>query len=324
MAVRKEAADLIKAGLGPMEVAEKMGKKAKDLVRSLLLQVGEKELRLSDIYLSIPDSRRQQYEKMRHTGEGRSSCEQSCRARNLSVEEFLLYSLSRDSLHNDMYGHLRDIEVSLHGLVRTVLEHAYPSQDDAWWYEGVPVEIRKKCAATREADSQHLEPYAYTTLINLKEIMDANWPTFVDMLPKESASNKKGFLGRFNRLNDIRNGVMHPIKPIEITEGDFRFIREFLLSFVQRPEATNLDVAEWMAKKFNEDGQLDQREAVKMISSTFGPTFVYTNSNGNLAIKDEVLAHFRRKTGDQAMWVKPQYWRKRRPADPKGKRSAEF
>jgi len=326
MTVRREAAELIKAGLSPIEVAKAMAKEVEDLVQLLFWPVGEGELRLSDIYLSIPESRRQQYKETieRHAGKDQSSSEQDCRACGLSVGEFQLYAFSREALHNDMYGYLRDFEVGLHGLVRKVLERAYPLQDDAWWYKGVPVVIRTRCAQTREADSQHLEPYAYTTLINLKEIIDANWATFLPSLPTEAASDKKGFFRKFDRLNDIRNGVMHPIKPIEITEGDFRFVREFRGTFGQRPKPSNLDVAMWMVNKINEDGRLYQRDAAQEIAVLFDPAFVFTNPRGNLAIQAGVLAHFRRMTRNYVVWDRSSYyWRKREPSDPKGKRSVK-
>jgi len=326
MAVRREAAELIKAGFGPIEVGKRMAKSVQDLVSLLLLQVGEGELRLSDVFISIPASRRRTYEHILslHQEKGQFACEQSCRARGLDVGEFHLYWLTRLSLHNDMYGYLREIELALHDLVRRVLEKAYSSHDDDWWYEGVPERIRVECVRRREIDPQHYEAYAYTMLIDLKEIIEKNWQRFVELFPKEAASKKKEFLHRFDRLNEIRNGVMHPIKPIEIKEDDFRFVRDFRRVFVPQPNATNRDVAQWMVKRFRENGELDQRDAAQTIADTFGPAFVFTNPNGNLAINEDVLAHFRRMTRDEAVWVQSRFcWRRRRPTDPKGERSVE-
>jgi hypothetical protein len=228
MSVRREAAKLLKDGLSPIEVADKMGKSVYDLTRMLLLQVGEAELRLSDIFFRIPEVRRLKYEELIKARPGKSlfSWQQSCRARHLNAGEFHLYLLTKSSPQGDMYTYLRDLEVSLHQLIRQVLESAFRSHDDAWWYEGIPEEIRKNCVTTKETDAQHLEPYAYTTLIHLKMIIDKHWPEFVAVLPK-GAADKKCLLRKFDRLNMIRNAVMHPIKPISITEGDFEFIRDF-------------------------------------------------------------------------------------------------
>ena len=329
MPVRQEAAELIKAGHSPIEVAKMMGKRVQDLVHLLLWQVGEGELRLSDIYLSIPESRRRQYEEAIKgwAGEDQSALLRRCNELGLDGGEFRLYAFCREALHNDMYGYLRNIEVFLHEMTRRVLEAAYPSQDDAWWYKGVPEEIRVACVETRERDFQHLEPYAYTTLIHIKRILDANWAAFLRevVLPKETSGDKRAFLSKFTRLNDIRNGVMHPIKPIEIKEDDFRFIREFSLAFVLGPETTNYDVAKWMVKEFRENERLDQRETAQKLSDTFGQKFVFTNPNGNLGIREGVLAHFRRMTRDEAVWVQSGFfWRRRKPTDPPRSRSVEF
>jgi len=229
MSVRREAANLLKSGLSPVDVAEKMGKSVYDLTRMLLLQVGEAELRWSDIFFRIPQSRRLKYEEVikAHPGESLFSWEQSCRARHLNAGEFYLYLLTKGSPQGDMYVYLRDLEISLHQLIRQALELAFRSHDDAWWNDGIPQAIRKDCAKLKEEDAQHLERYAYTTLTNLKDIIDSHWSEFVAVLPKGAAADKKCLLRKFDRLIMIRNGVMHPIKPISITEGDFEFIRDF-------------------------------------------------------------------------------------------------
>jgi len=324
MAVRQEAAELIKAGYSPIEVAGMMHKGVQGLQRLLFWQVGEGELRLSDIFLSIPESRRRQYDEVigGDSEAGQSSAEEQCRARGLDENEFQLYALSKGALHDDMYGYLRNIEVSLHESTRRVLESAFRAKDDDWWYEGVPKEVREDCAKLKEADAQHLERYAYTTLIHLKKIIAHKWDVFSDAIPKKTAHKKKEFLGMFDRLNRIRNDVMHPVKRIDITEEEFRFIRDFPLAFMQEPKATNLDVAKWMVSEFHKNGRLDQREAVRKIANTFGKAFVCRNPNGNPSIIVGVRQHFLRMTQDEAVWVKDQFcWRKRKPSDPKGKRS---
>jgi len=228
MGVRHDITRQLREGLSPLDIRKGLSRGA-NIVHLVLLQVGEGNLHLSEVFFLIPRERQDQYEGVleRFPGRRMSSWRSSCAARRLDIEEFTLYVLSKDSLHGDMYGHLRDLEVGLHGLVRAVLEHAFCMHDDAWWREGVPERIRVKCAITKEEDPQPMsEPYAYTTLIDLKTILDKQWKVFEKVLPKELSSNKKLLLGWFDRLNAIRNGVMHPIKPIEITQDDFAFVRE--------------------------------------------------------------------------------------------------
>jgi hypothetical protein len=47
---------------------------------------------------------------------------------------------------------------------------------------------------------------------------------------------------------------------------------------------------------------LYQEEAVYEIHEKFGEDFTYDNDNGNLAIRRDVLAAFRRLSGDGVVW----------------------
>jgi hypothetical protein len=229
MAVRHDITRWLREGLSPLQIKKERLKPGADIVRLVLWEVGESKLQLSEVFFSIPRERQAQYEGIldRLPGRGMRSWQSSCTARRLDVDEFTLYALSKDSRPGDMYGHLRALEVGLHGLVRDVLEHAFCTHDDAWWREGVPLNIRRGCAITKEEDPQPMsELYAYTKLIHLKTIIDKQWKVFEKVLPKEFSSKKKLLMERFDRLNAIRNGVMHPIKPIEITQEDFTFVRE--------------------------------------------------------------------------------------------------
>ena len=78
------------------------------------------------------------------------------------------------------------------------------------------------------------------------------------------------------------------------------------------------DVGKWMAAEL-EKGDLFQQQVVYDIEKKFGPDFVYTNKNGNLAIKPEVLAAFKKANPD-AVWSKRhRYWRKRQEGDEPGR-----
>src|SRR5690606_35559165 len=146
-------------------------------------------------------------------------------AQGLESSEIHLYRLCRDATFGDMYSHLRTVEVTLHRLVRQTLQQAYSSHDDECWHHGVPLPIRQRCVSVREADPQHLvDPYVYTNLIDLKEIIEKNWVLFVDILPSEASRDKRELGRMFDRLNRIRNVVMHPVKQVHPTEDDFTFV----------------------------------------------------------------------------------------------------
>lgn len=229
MAVRHEIANQLLEGSSPIDIADDRGRRVKDIVNLVLLQVGEGDLRLSDVLFSIPVERQRQYEDVLEAlpARGMYSWEQSCRSRRLDFGEFKLYLLSKDSQHGDMYIYLRELEVSIHTMVRHTLETTFHHHDDAWWREGVPLQIRQRCATTKEADPEPISDlFAYTNFIDLKKIIDTHWATFKTVVPSPFENQKKALLKRFDKLNNIRNGVMHPIKPIEITPYEFGFIRD--------------------------------------------------------------------------------------------------
>jgi hypothetical protein len=116
--------------------------------------------------------------------------------------------------------------VLLHRLVKQTLQSAY---QDQWWRKGIPESTRKNCQSRKEEDEIPLdEPYRYTTLIDLKSIIENDWRVFSVALPKALAAKKPDTLDRLKRLNDIRKKVMHPVKEISEYENDYRFSRELL------------------------------------------------------------------------------------------------
>lgn len=228
MAVRREAAALLKSGLSPIEVAETMKKQCNDLRRLLLLQVGESELRLADTYFSISSERREIYEAVDRRIYRYYSKIQSVRARRFPTgarAEFELYLICRDAPRGDLYVGIADIEVTLHTQIETVLKSQFGNNDDSWWRTGVPLQIRKRCVTTKEEDDDPMEhPFSYTTLIDLWDIIEKNWAVFVKALPKETAGEKRKLGQDLRELNKLRNCVMHPVTNVEFETKDLDFV----------------------------------------------------------------------------------------------------
>lgn len=123
----------------------------------------------------------------------------------------------------DMYELVRTIEVRLHRFIKRVFVAEFGA--DEWWRGGVPDNIRAECAALREKDPEPApEPYNYTHLIALREILDRKWSILSKHLPAETAQNKKDLLERLVQLNRIRNNVMHPVRGGMLTEEEFEFV----------------------------------------------------------------------------------------------------
>lgn len=101
------------------------------------------------------------------------------------------------------------IERSLVSYVHRELVLRFPD----WWTDGVPLNVRKKCAERCEEDGNKLPKAAYFDLLDVKLICEENWPLFEEEFGRVGwRGGKKTALGWFNRLNDVRKIVMHPTR----------------------------------------------------------------------------------------------------------------
>jgi hypothetical protein len=145
-------------------------------------------------------------------------------ANRYDVAVYIQYRRARVVL-GDMYELLRTVEVRLHNFIKQafVLEFG----EEQWWRSGVPDTIRAECAALLEKDPEPAEePYSYTHVISLREILDKRWSVLSKYMPAHLLSKKKEIMERLLRLNRIRNSVMHPVRKSVLTEDDFEFVRD--------------------------------------------------------------------------------------------------
>lgn len=86
------------------------------------------------------------------------------------------------------------------------------------------------------------------------------------------------------------------------------------------PQPTAQDVAQWMLKELQNQGELHQDQVVYDIADKFGKGFTYLNESGNHAIGKDVLAAFLKLTGKKIVWIRSErYWRERQPGDEPGR-----
>jgi hypothetical protein len=123
-----------------------------------------------------------------------------------------------------LYEDLRVIETTLHERIRSALENHHGSGEMNWWTKGVPLRIREKCSQRREGDPKRLDSYCYTDLLDLREILKANWGVLKAEVGR-LGSDRKQLHEMLGRVNEIRNMVMHPARGIDPNEEDFAFIR---------------------------------------------------------------------------------------------------
>lgn len=109
---------------------------------------------------------------------------------------------------------LKTIELQLHSHIKRRLQERYGTQNDDWWYEGIPEVIRSECVQRRDQDRGRHEAFNYTYLIDLKTVLDKNWLIFESDFGKirNFAISKKDFLDQITKLNGVRNRYFHPIR----------------------------------------------------------------------------------------------------------------
>lgn len=226
----EEAVRLLRDGLPPSEIAARLNTSAADVMRHLCLKVGEGDLRRSDIVFSIDSRLRHAIEDIIRDKEKASMrvivtelYKRGIEANRLDVRIYVRYRRARVVL-GDLYELVRNIEVRLHRFIKEAFVQEFG--EEGWWRGGIPDRIRADCAAVRERDPEPADDaYCYTTLINLREILDKQWTVLGPRLPKNIQSDKKEFLEALKRLNGIRNAVMHPVRSDRFTDDDFEFVR---------------------------------------------------------------------------------------------------
>jgi hypothetical protein len=129
-----------------------------------------------------------------------------------------------------MYEIVSELEIKIHELVRSRLIKEYGLEK--YVREGVPIEVRKKCAISQQEDENPVDDlFAYTTLIQLWIVIDKKWNLFEPIIPSNYSNKKPELRKDMIRLNGIRNRVMHPVKNNKWKEDDFVFVRGLALVF---------------------------------------------------------------------------------------------
>lgn len=229
MTRRDEATALLRQGHSPGQIAALMHIRASEVMHYLHTKIGQGELRRSDIAFSLDRGMRQAVEEAMAAGVPltTSRMTRELRKRGIACDRFDLrvYLEFRRAgvVLGDMYEIVRNIEVRLHSFIKRIFIAEYGEEN--WWRGGVPEKIRAECAALLEKDPEPApEPYCYTHLIALREILDRGWAVLSKHLPVAVTANKKDMLERLLRLNRIRNAVMHPVRGENLTEEEFEFV----------------------------------------------------------------------------------------------------
>lgn len=236
----KQIAYMIGQLLGPAEIARELRVSTAEAIQDLFIAIGEGLIRESDLFFILA----QKYKEETTSLNGMSNAPPQklllrlridyfdCRiqgSKDYDLDELVLYTsyLKRRVFAGDIYLLLTELERVLHQNTKCVLIQKYGEKESGWWKRGVPETVRINCAQAREFDDESVDhPYHFTTFIHLKKIMDKNWELFSRRLPQSVIGDKAFFLKGIDRLNGIRNQIMHPVREDPPTENDFEFVRE--------------------------------------------------------------------------------------------------
>ena len=130
---------------------------------------------------------------------------------------------------------VQKIEAQFKSYIRDKLKAEFGDSESGWWAKGIPEQMRINLHSSREQyNTSHTDrlaegPYERTTLIQLSDIIQKNWPLFEGPLREASRKfdSKKGFLSLFRQLNDIRNDLSHTRGQQLDIEDSSTFLHEF-------------------------------------------------------------------------------------------------
>lgn len=229
---KQQTLQLAREGLSPSAIADRIGVPFATAMSYLYGLVGEGMLKRSDIVFSFDQDARDAIEQAieKYETTDLRMLRKALAKENVQLrrEDLAVYLTLRDArvALGDMYEMVRDVEVALHERVRGAFVAAFG--EDQWWRQGVPAKVRAECAALYEHDPDPApEPYAYTSLIHLREILEKSWDVLAPALPPVFQSNRKKLSADLVTLNRIRNAVMHPVRRAVFTDREFLFVRDF-------------------------------------------------------------------------------------------------
>jgi hypothetical protein len=220
MAKKDEALELLASGLDPVQIAAQQRVALETILTYLDQMIIAGRLRRTDVLFSIEAEKRRDSADPDTVGRDSWDGPGILRPYAKILERYgsVAHALG------DMYEDLRYVEVTLHARILDALRKRFGEGEDGWWRNGLSENLRKKLVGRREEDDSPDDPYVYTDLLDLAEILDKNWGQIgAEVL--SNASEKQRLLSDLRRLNQIRRKVMHPVRSKPPSEEEFDFVR---------------------------------------------------------------------------------------------------
>jgi hypothetical protein len=182
---------------------------------------------LGDYLGSLSVEQRQAFRSLRGNqgkATARRKCEQALHEKfpdflPAGLEDFL--KLEAAQTNERGYAAIQRIETALQRLVIDTLKAEFSDdRGEAWWYSGVPEQIRKKAVERLEEAQGKGKREGYLDLIDFRSIVIKNWDLFGNLLAFGKSGNKEARTLWIARVNEMRKVVMHPAKQQILTWGD--------------------------------------------------------------------------------------------------------
>ncbi len=120
---------------------------------------------------------------------------------------------------------VNEVQMMISNDVLSTLKEQFGESEDGWWRIGVPEELRKKIAISREMDTASKDYEEYFTLIDYLNIILKNWKLFEDKYAFTKGGKRDEQIKWYKDLNTLRNKVAHPERGA--ADGkDFEFITQ--------------------------------------------------------------------------------------------------
>jgi hypothetical protein len=134
---------------------------------------------------------------------------------------------------------LSRIEQSLQVTVIAELKHEFGSEESDWWFNGVPIKVRKKIDdRINEEGGKKGGREENFDLIDYRDVIEANWELFEGLFARGKGRDKR--TKWLVEINDLRKSVMHASKGtrLPISREQLAFLEE-----IEDWLETQLDVA---------------------------------------------------------------------------------
>lgn len=135
---------------------------------------------------------------------------------------------------------ITETEDAIRRLTLTVLKARYGKEDDRWWWEGVPQDVRGRAGLMSQTSEEGGQPHEFLELIHYKKIAEQPklWQDDFERYwtIDRSLRTKKDKLAWLDRLSKIRNRISHSGRR-HVTNDEIDFLGEVWVHVLEQWEA---------------------------------------------------------------------------------------